>query len=73
MLTNALSSTGDQFFHAEKPAFSSGSGKKHIVHVLEKTGWHKGQACEILDISRPKLERRIHEFNLSPPDRDSGN
>ncbi len=47
--------------------------KNHIVHVLEKTGWHKGQACEILDISRPKLERRIHEFNLSPPDRTSGN
>ena len=41
--------------------------KDHIVRVLERTGWHKGKACEILDISRPKLERRIHEFNLIPP------
>jgi len=42
--------------------------KDHIERVLERTGWHKGKACEILDISRPKLERRIHEFNLIPPD-----
>lgn len=41
--------------------------KDHIERVLERTGWHKGKACEILDISRPKLERRIHEFNLIPP------
>lgn len=41
--------------------------KDHITRVLERTGWHKGKACEILDISRPKLERRIHEFNLIPP------
>jgi len=41
--------------------------KDHIERVLERTGWHKGKACEILDISRPKLERRIQEFNLIPP------
>lgn len=44
----------------------------HIETVLHKTGWHKGRACEVLDISRPKLERRIREFNLTPPDQSMG-
>lgn len=42
--------------------------KDHIERVLDRTGWHKGKTCEILDISRPKLERRIREFNLVPTD-----
>ncbi len=39
---------------------------EHIRRVLASTGWHKGKTCETLGISRPKLERRIQEFNLSP-------
>ncbi len=38
--------------------------KNHIERVLTETGWHKGRACEILGISRPRLERRIKEFEL---------
>lgn len=41
--------------------------KEHIQRVLDSTGRHKGETCEILGISRPKLERRIREFNLIPP------
>lgn len=42
--------------------------RDHIARVLARTGWHKGRTCEILGISRPKLERRIREFNLLPPE-----
>jgi len=41
--------------------------KAHIVRVLESTGWHKGQACDILGISRPRLRRMIKEYNLTSP------
>ncbi len=40
--------------------------RRHILHVLEHTNWHKGKACEILGISRPKLQRHIEEFGLAP-------
>jgi len=38
--------------------------RRHIGQVLEATGWHKGRACEILGISRPRLDRRIKEYDL---------
>ncbi len=41
--------------------------REHIVRALELTHWHKGKTCEMLGISRPKLERRIREFGLEPP------
>lgn len=44
---------------------------EHIQRVLARTGWHKGKTCEILGISRPRLERRISEFGLMRQ-RDNG-
>ena len=41
--------------------------RRHIEEVLSSTGWHKGQACEILGISRPRLERRLREFSITQP------
>ncbi|NQU56051.1 MAG: sigma-54-dependent Fis family transcriptional regulator [Rhodospirillales bacterium] len=38
--------------------------REHIHSVLIATGWHKGKACKILGISRPRLERRIDEFGF---------
>jgi DNA-binding NtrC family response regulator len=38
--------------------------RDHIKQVLASTGWNKGRACEILGISRPRLERRIREYGL---------
>lgn len=38
--------------------------KEHVSKVLEHTQWHKGQACEILGISRPRLQRLIIQFKL---------
>ncbi len=44
----------------------------HVSRVLAATGWHRGQACEILAVSRPRLRRMIRQYNLSPPPGVSG-
>ena len=36
--------------------------RDHIMRVLDSVGGHKSQACEILGISRPRLDRRLKEF-----------
>ncbi len=36
----------------------------HVEQVLERTGWHKGHACEILGVSRPRLQRMIVSYGL---------
>lgn len=40
----------------------------HIRRVLDANGWHKGNACEILGISRPRLRRMTRQYQLIPPD-----
>ncbi len=42
--------------------------KAHVQRVLEATHWHKGQACDILGVSRPRLRRMIKHFSLTPPE-----
>jgi len=37
---------------------------EHIASILKYSQWHKGKACEILDISRPALERKIKKYVL---------
>ncbi len=39
----------------------------HVKRVLEATHWHKGRACDILGVSRPRLRRMIKHFGLLPP------
>jgi len=39
--------------------------KIHIQRILNTTNGHKGKACDILGISRPKLRRLIKQYNLS--------
>ncbi|MDX2507730.1 MAG: sigma-54 dependent transcriptional regulator [Gammaproteobacteria bacterium] len=39
--------------------------KQHIQRVLEATNDHKGKACDILGISRPRLRRLIKQYNLT--------
>lgn len=41
--------------------------KRHVVQVLASVAWHKGKACEILGISRPRLRRMIKHHDLQPP------
>jgi transcriptional regulator of acetoin/glycerol metabolism len=38
--------------------------KAHIAKVLETTNWHRGHACEILGVSRPRLRRLMHHYGL---------
>lgn len=40
----------------------------HVEQVLERTQWHRGKACEILGISRPKLQRMISNYGLIEPE-----
>ncbi len=35
-----------------------------IDRTLKSTHWHKGRACEILGISRPRLERKVKLYQL---------
>ncbi|PLX39720.1 MAG: sigma-54-dependent Fis family transcriptional regulator [Deltaproteobacteria bacterium] len=41
--------------------------RSHIRNVLEFTGWHKSRAAEILNLSRPTLDKRIREYGLKQP------
>jgi DNA-binding NtrC family response regulator len=38
--------------------------KDHVVRVLAATGGHKSRSADILGISRPRLDRLIHRFEL---------
>lgn len=40
--------------------------KEQVNNTLEHTKWHKGKACEILGISRPRLDRKIKKYGLKP-------
>ncbi len=41
--------------------------KNHVLRVLNSTCWHKGEACRILGISRPRLRRIIKQYGLIDP------
>ena len=41
--------------------------KVHVLRVLKATGWHRGRACEILGVSRPRLRRLIKQYGLAVP------
>jgi len=38
--------------------------REHVAAILDHVRWHKGNACEILGISRPALERKIAKYGL---------
>lgn len=42
--------------------------KIHISRVLEATHWHKGNACDVLGVSRPRLRRMIKQYSLLVPE-----
>ena len=63
---------GAPFSDDERPAASGpvslqAMEKAHVSRVLESVRWHKGRACEILEISRPRLRRMIQQYGLQPP------
>jgi len=42
--------------------------KRAISYVLEKTGWNRSKACEILKVSYKTLLSRIQDLELKPPE-----
>jgi two-component system response regulator AtoC len=38
--------------------------KSHIIKILEAASWNKTKACEILKISKPRLDRKIEEYQI---------
>ena len=43
------------------------ANKVHVSRVLQATHWHRGQTCQILGISRPRLRRLIKQYDLVAP------
>ncbi|MFW5798879.1 MAG: sigma-54 interaction domain-containing protein [Planctomycetota bacterium] len=40
--------------------------KRHIAAVLQRTKWNKTKAASLLQISRPRLDRKINQYELRP-------
>jgi DNA-binding NtrC family response regulator len=38
--------------------------RRHVQRVLKATGWHKTRAAELLEVSRPRLDRIIAKYAL---------
>ncbi|MCH7974594.1 MAG: sigma-54-dependent Fis family transcriptional regulator [Bacteroidetes bacterium] len=39
--------------------------KLHIIKILESTNWNKTKTCEILKISKPRLDRKIKDYQIN--------
>ena len=40
--------------------------RRYLTLILEKVDWNKTKACEILKISKPTLDKKIRDFNITP-------
>ncbi len=58
---------GEESFETKMVTLSEAE-KKHIEYVLKHVNWNKHKACEILDITKPTLLKKIKEYNLHPTD-----
>lgn len=45
--------------------------KIHILRVLEAVNWHKQDAIEILNLTRPTLNAKIEKYGICKPENDS--
>lgn len=66
LLSERRQSTG---VHIEIPAggISLDDGEKFLIAaVLEKMNWNKRRTCKALKVSRPRLDRKIKKYGLSP-------
>jgi len=60
-----LSQYTDEQATGESPLMSIAEMERDLIErTLKATHWHKGQACEILGISRPRLERKVKLYHL---------
>ncbi|MCX5811103.1 MAG: sigma-54 dependent transcriptional regulator [Proteobacteria bacterium] len=40
--------------------------KEYILKILDRTHWHLGKTCKLLDISRPTLRNKLRTYGISP-------
>jgi two-component system response regulator AtoC len=40
--------------------------KEYITKILDRTHWHLGKTCKLLDISRPTLRNKLRTYGISP-------
>ncbi len=40
--------------------------RAHILKMLNRTNWKKKKTCELLDITRPTLDKKIRDYGLKP-------
>ncbi len=45
--------------------------RRYILHALQTTGWKKKQTCEYLNIARTTLDRKIDQFGIKIPRKNS--
>ena len=43
--------------------------KRYIIHTLQCVGWKKKQACDMLNIARTTLDRKIEQYGIKMPGR----
>jgi len=43
--------------------------KRYIVHTLQRVNWKKKQACDLLNIARTTLDRKIDQYKIKLPGR----
>ena len=63
-LPEELRKTEDEGNSVQEDISLEAMEKRHIIRVLRKTGWHKGQTCELLGLSRPRLDRKIKQYKI---------
>jgi two-component system, NtrC family, response regulator AtoC len=39
--------------------------KEYIIKILDRTHWHLGKTCELLDMSRPTLRNKLRTYGIS--------
>ncbi len=45
--------------------------RRYILHALQVTGWKKKQTCELLNIARTTLDRKIEQYDIKMPGKNS--
>ncbi len=62
----SLEPTRSRDANSYRPVSLNEVEKEQIFKTLTYTKWHKGKTCEILGITRPRLNRKISRYSIKP-------
>ncbi len=51
-----------------EPSTLAESEKAQIIHTLDKTGWQRTRAAQLLGISRRTLYNKLRQYRITPPE-----